>query len=233
MVPITLLYNLSSFVIVLHHGCQLFETSVMVAVDKESNVTKQNWWKCRLPLLSTAEAMRQRHESLHGVEKNSATPPHAILLPHRMNGIRHLYFLHSRFLLLLLLLLHCIRTACMESSVLHVWNHSLKVQYERVMTLQQRWQQISSTQKIQLLHVAVTWTDPCGSDMNWSMWQWRELIHVEVTQICTAAVTTSLHCCNTEQKESGIHSLSDFCCHCCNFWTATAPPMWTCRLKTG
>ena len=138
MVPITLLYNLSSFVIVLHHGCQLFETSVMVAVDKESNVTKQNWWKCRLPLLSTAEAMRQRHESLHGVENNSATPPHAILLPHRMNGIRHLYFLHSRFLLLLLLLLHCIRTACMESSVLHVWNHSLKVQYERVMTLQQR-----------------------------------------------------------------------------------------------
>ena len=126
-----------------------------------------------------------------------------------------------------------IRTACMESSVLHVWNHSLKVQYERVMTLQQRWQQISSTQKIQLLHVAVTWTDPCGSDMNWSMWQWRELIHVEVTQICTAAVTTSLHCCNTEQKESGIHSLSDFCCHCCNFWTATAPPMRTCRLKTG
>ena len=74
-----------------------------------------------------------------------------------------------------------IHTACMESSVLHVWNHSLKVQYERVMTLQQRWQQISSTQKIQLLHVAVTWTDPCGSDMNWSMWQWHELIHVAVT----------------------------------------------------
>ena len=66
-----------------------------------------------------------------------------------------------------------IRTACMESSVLHVWNHSLKVQYERVMTLQQRWQQISSTQKIQLLHVAVTWTDPCGSDVNWSMWKWH------------------------------------------------------------
>ena len=105
--------------------------------------------------------------------KNSATPPHAILLPHRMNGIRHLYFLHLRFLLLLLLHLHCIRTACMESSVLHVWNHSLKVQYERVMTLQQRWQQISSTQKIQLLHVAVTWTDPCGSDVNWSMWKWH------------------------------------------------------------
>ena len=72
-------------------------------------------------------------------------------------------------------------------SVLHVWNHSLKVQFHGVMTLQQRWQQISSTQKITVA--------PCDSDMNRSMWQWHELIHVAVTWTDPCKNDTDLHCC--------------------------------------
>ena len=50
-------------------------------------------------------------------EKNSAVLPHAILLSHRMNGIRHSRFLCLWFLPSPLPLLHHIRTTCMDSQL--------------------------------------------------------------------------------------------------------------------
>ena len=46
--------------------------------------------------------------------KNSATLPHAVLLPHSMNGIKHFYVLCSRVLPSPLPSSHRIRTACMD-----------------------------------------------------------------------------------------------------------------------
>ena len=168
MVPITLLYNLSSFVIVLHHGCQLFETSVMVAVDKESNVTKQNWWKCRLPLLSTAEAMRQRHESLHGVEK--------ILQHHHMPFCYRTAWMESDIYIFYIRDFCCCCYCFCTASVLHVWNHPYCM-YGIIRTACVESQlkgtvwtcdDIAAAVTANIKHTENT-VAPCGSDMNWSM----------------------------------------------------------------
>ena len=74
-----------------------------------NNNNKGNWQECSPHPFPTLEAMEQKKKKL-------ATPPH-VPLPHRMNRIRHSYFLCLQFLLLPLLLPHCICTACIDSQL--------------------------------------------------------------------------------------------------------------------
>ena len=65
---------------------------LLIRAQCNSNNNKKHWQVCRPCPLSAAKAMRQQHKSLHGAGKKSAMLPHAILLPHCMNGIKTLIF---------------------------------------------------------------------------------------------------------------------------------------------
>ena len=86
----------------------IVETSAVV------DTYKKHWQECRPCPVSTAEAVWQWHKSLNGAKKKKSTMPlHSVLLPHRMNRIRHSCFLCSQFLTSPLLLLH--HTSGMDS----------------------------------------------------------------------------------------------------------------------
>ena len=103
------------FVIVLRHGCQLLET--LVAVERNPKIEKEKLAGRQVTPTFRCRGLAAAAQITPWCRKKSATPPHAIPLPHCMNGIRHSDVLCSRFLPSPLPFQHCICTACMESQL--------------------------------------------------------------------------------------------------------------------